>query len=191
MSDSPRVPPIELDDATDEVRSILTADLGGAGAAVGSLADHNIFRTLAQHPQLFRAWLPFGGFLLTQGVLPARDRELLILRTGANCHSSYEWGQHLRISALIGISDEEIARVAKGPAADGWSEHDIALLNAADELCARHEISDPTWAALERTYDRPQMIEATMLVGHYVMVAGCLNSFGVELDDGLEPLPGE
>jgi hypothetical protein len=32
-------------------------------------------------------------------------------------------------------------------------------------------------------------MEATMLVGHYKMVAFCLNSFGVELDDGLEAFP--
>jgi hypothetical protein len=32
-------------------------------------------------------------------------------------------------------------------------------------------------------------MEATMVVGHYQMLAGALNSFGVELDEGLEPLP--
>jgi hypothetical protein len=32
-------------------------------------------------------------------------------------------------------------------------------------------------------------MEATMVVGHYHMLAFALNSFGVELDDGLEPLP--
>jgi hypothetical protein len=28
-----------------------------------------------------------------------------------------------------------------------------------------------------------------MVVGHYQMLAGALNTFGVELDEGLEPLP--
>ena len=33
-------------------------------------------------------------------------------------------------------------------------------------------------------------MEATMVIGHYLdMVAFALNSFGVELDEGLEPLP--
>jgi alkylhydroperoxidase family enzyme len=51
------------------------------------LGDNNIFSTLARHRDLFRAWLPFGGALLGGGVLPARERELLILRTGWNCAS--------------------------------------------------------------------------------------------------------
>ena len=46
-----------------------------------------------------------------------------------------------------------------------------------------------TWEALAETYDTEQLIEATMVVGHYHMLAFALNTFGVELDDGLEPLP--
>ena len=50
-------------------------------------------------------------------------------------------------------------------------------------------MSEETWAALAETYDTEQLIEATMVVGHYHMVAFALNTFGVELDEGLEPLP--
>jgi len=45
-------------------------------------------------PGLFRKWMPFAGKLLA-GKLPARDRELLILRTAWHCRSPYEWGQHV------------------------------------------------------------------------------------------------
>jgi len=155
------------------------------------LSANNIFPTFAQHPELFKVWLPFGGRLLGGSSLPERDRELLILRTSVNSRSSYEWGQHVRISRTIGISDEEIHRVLNGPEADGWTPHETALLRAADELHESSVISDDTWATLESTYDRKQMIEATMLVGHYKMVAFALNSFGVELDEGLEALPAQ
>ena len=43
--------------------------------------------------------------------------------------------------------------------------------------------------ALAETYDTEKLMEATMVVGHYQMLAGALNTFGVELDEGLEPLP--
>ena len=77
----------------------------------------------------------------------------------------------------------------EGPDADGWSTHDAALLRAADELHQHSRISDPTWGTLAETYDAEQLIEATMVVGHYHMLAFAVNSFGVELDEGLEPLP--
>ena len=186
MTDAPRIPPLPPEDWDGEVKQILEAVPGGAESRLG---DNNVFPTLAQHPELFRAWLRFAGYLLTSGKLSGRDRELLILRTAVNCHSSYEWGQHVRISLAGGIEREVIDRVPDGPEADGWSPHDAALLRAADELHTGSRISDETWGALAETYGTEELIEVALVVGHYQMLAGALNSFGVELDEGLEPLP--
>jgi 4-carboxymuconolactone decarboxylase len=182
----PRIPPLPPDRWEGDLRRILEATPAGIDRRLG---DNNIFPTFAQHPDFFRAWLPFGGYLLTAGKLSGRDRELLILRTAVNCRSSYEWGQHVRISLDGGIEREAIDRVLEGPDADAWSPHEAALLRAADELHERSRISDETWEALAETYDAEQLIEATIVVGHYHMVAFALNSLGVELDEGLEPLP--
>jgi 4-carboxymuconolactone decarboxylase len=186
MSDQPRIPPLPPDEWEGDIKRILEAVPGGVENRLG---ENNIFPTLARHPELFRAWLRFGGYLLTSGKLSGRDRELLILRTAVNCGSSYEWGQHVRISLAGGIEREAIDRVLEGPDAAGWSEHEAALLRAADEFNQGYRISDVTWAKLAETYDTEKLIEATMVVGHYTMLAGALNSFGVELDEGLEPLP--
>jgi 4-carboxymuconolactone decarboxylase len=182
----PRIPPLPESQWSDQLRPILEATPPGFDVRLG---DNNIFPTLARHEQLLRAWLPFGGFLLGRGVLGARERELLILRTGFNCSSAYEWGQHARIAEHIGISHEEIARVAEGPDAPGWSAADATLLRAADELHERAKIADETWAALAESHDERGLLEIAMLVGHYHMVAFALNSAGVELDAGLEGLP--
>jgi 4-carboxymuconolactone decarboxylase len=186
VSDEPRIPPLPPDQWTGDLKRILEAVPGGVENRLG---DNNIFPTFARHPDFFRAWLPFGGFLLTAGKLSGRDRELLILRTAVVCRSDYEWGQHVRISLAGDIDRETIDRVLEGPDAEGWSPHEAALLRAVDELQADSRISDGTWAALAETYEPEQLIEATMVVGHYTMLAGALNSFGVELDEGLEPLP--
>jgi 4-carboxymuconolactone decarboxylase len=182
----PRIAPLPESEWDDELRAILQARPPGLATRLG---DNNIFPTFARHKDLFRAWLPFGGFLLGGGVLDARERELLILRTGYNCSSGYEWGQHVRIAEGIGMPREEIARVAAGPDADGWAAEDAALLRACDELHEHAKISDPTWARLAERYDERGLLEIAMLVGHYHLVAFALNSAEVELDDGLEDLP--
>lgn len=186
MSPEPRIPPLPPDEWSGEIKQILEAVPGGVENRLG---DNNIFPTLAQHPELFRAWLRFGGYLLTSGKLPGLDRELLILRTAVNCASSYEWGQHVRISLAGGIERDVIDRVLDGPDAEGWTPHESALLRAADELHSGSRIADETWAALAETLDTEQLMETALVVGHYQMLAGALNSFGVELDEGLEPLP--
>jgi alkylhydroperoxidase family enzyme len=182
----PRIAPLAESEWPQDLRSVLEARPSGFNVRLG---DNNIFPTLAHNKELFRAWLPFGGFLLSSGRLPARERELLILRTACNCRSDYEWGQHVRLSEGLGIDRAEIVRVSEGPDAPGWSAADAALLRAADELHEHAKIAAPTWSALAERHDDGTLIEIAMLVGHYHLVAYALNSLEVELDDGLEPLP--
>src|SRR4051794_32249275 len=180
--DVPRIPPLKADERDEQQRELL----GDVGTATGPAS--NIFDTLVRNPGLFRKWLPFGGKLLS-GKLPARDRELLILRTGWHCRSAYEWGQHVLLARSVGITDEEMARVVDGPDAPGWDAFDRALLAAADELHADACVSDATWAALAERYDERQLIELPMLVGHYHLVAFTLNSLGVQREEGVPGLP--
>ena len=182
----PRIPPLADDEPEGEVADILNALPSGADGPTGS---YNIFRTLARHPDLFRSWLPFGGYLLVGGKLPAAERELMILRSAVRCRSSYEWGQHVRIALRLGMDRETIDRVAEGSDASGWSDHEAAVLRAVDELHDSSRISDTTWETLVREYDETQLIELTLLIGQYHMVAFALNSLGVQLDEGLEGLP--
>jgi 4-carboxymuconolactone decarboxylase len=184
----PRIEPLPQDEWDDELRGILERRVAPAHVALG---EHNIFATLARNKRLFTAWMPFAGQLLARGVLPARERELLILRTAQNCGSDYEWGQHVRIGLAAGLSRAEIDRVAVGPSDDDWSEEDRVLLCAADELHTENKISDPTWTRLATRYDEQAMIEIAVLVGQYHLVAFALNSLEVELDAGLEGLPGD
>jgi alkylhydroperoxidase family enzyme len=174
----PRIPPLPASERDEQARELL------AGVQVADAPAANIFATLVRHPGLFRRWLPFGGKLLA-GKLPARDRELLILRTAVHCDAEYEWGQHRLIGLASGISEDEIDRVRSGAEAEGWDGFDAALLRAADELHADSRISDGTWETLASRYDDRQLIEVPMVVGHYHMVAFTLNSLGVQLEGGV------
>jgi 4-carboxymuconolactone decarboxylase len=178
----PRLAPLTEADSTPAQREVL-ADVGGADAL-------NIFATLARYPRLFRRWSPFAGKLLSRGQLAARDRELVILRTAVLTGAAYEWGQHVAIGRNAGLSDDEIARVAAGPETPGWSNDDASLLTAVDELLDDHCITDATWDQLSARYDDEQLIELTMLAGSYAMLAGTLNSLGVQLE-GDQPALGQ
>jgi alkylhydroperoxidase family enzyme len=171
---APRIAPLPVegrDPRTEELLEPLRRPDG---------TELNIFATLARHPKLFKRWSAFGGTLLYGGTLPERARELLILRTGYLCRAHYEWGQHVEIGRAAGLSDEEIARVAEGPGAEGWSAEDAELLRAADELHLDSCIANPTWAALAARWDEQQLIEVCMVVGQYHLIAFTLNSLGVQ-----------
>jgi alkylhydroperoxidase family enzyme len=159
-----------------------------ADAAPGFKADTNIFATLLHHPSLARDYRRFGDNLRT-GLLPIRDRELLILRTAWNCRSAYEWGQHGNIALTAGLTPAEVAAVAAYPDSGPWSPVDTALLSAADELHVHACITDPTWETLSNRYDARQLIEVTMLVGNYHLLAFVMNSLGISPESDAAPLP--
>lgn len=169
------MPPAERSGPTAELLDTLKFAPGGEVP--------NIFATLAHHPRLLKRWSAFGGTLLFRSELNDRDRELLILRTAWHCKAHYEWHNHVPMGRRSGLTTAEIARVTEGPAADGWSEADAALLRAADELHEDAVIGDATWAALAGRYEPAQLVEIPMVVGQYHLVAFTLNSLGVQIDD--------
>ncbi len=179
---NPRVPPVTDESSLDtQARDLLRAT--SLGPAV------NIFRTLVRHPKLFKRWLVFANHVLFRSTIPPRDREILILRTGWRCRAEYEWGQHVIIGKAVGLSDDEILRIADGSEAPGWDPFDAALLRAADELHEDHFISDATWKDLGERYSTEQLMDAVFTVGQYTLVSMALNSFGVQLDSGVPGFP--
>ena len=175
----PRIHPLDRADANEAQKRVLG----------DSERPLNIFGTIAHHETLAEKWLVFGRYVLSESTLPARDREILILRIGWLLQAEYEWGQHARIGRRVGLSDEEILRVAEGPEAKGWSAHERALLRATDQLRSDAFIDDDTWSELDKTYSTEQMMDLVFTVGQYNLVSMALRTFGVQREDGVEGLP--
>jgi len=181
-----RVKPPRLSPVTDPSAAVLELyDRGGLRAPDGTTL--NIFGTLAHHPDLLRRWLVFATHVLSKNTLPARDRELLILRTGWRCRSQYEFSQHALIALRCDMSADEVQSCKGDIDRERWSAHDAALLRAADELHDDARLSDTTWQSLAGAYDDQQMLDVIFTVGNYHLVAFALNSCGVELDIGVPP----
>jgi 4-carboxymuconolactone decarboxylase len=150
----------------------------------------DVFQTCIRNLELCRSWMPFTDYILSdRQSITARDRELLILRTGFLSRSDYEWAQHVGLGRRVGLTEDEITRIPAGPAAPGWSRFDVALLNAADELHRDQHISDATWTLLRERYDDRQMMDVIFTVGQYTLVSMFLNSAGVQLERGQTGIP--
>ncbi len=179
---SPRIQPKPAD--TPELEEIFAKALGSPSGK-----PLNIFGTLAHHPKLLKRFNVLGGFFLNAGLLPEREREIVILRVGFNCQSVYEFGQHTVIGRRVGLTDSEIAALANATLAYPWSIDDAALLALADDLCTDDCVSSQTWEALKMRWSEAELLELTMVAGFYRMVSGFLNTTGVQLDDGVPAWP--
>src|SRR5205085_7624266 len=68
---------------------------------------------LARQPDLLAPFLGWAAALALQGVLSHREHELLALRAAWNCKSDFEWGEHVEYARAAGLTDDEIAAVAR------------------------------------------------------------------------------
>ena len=179
----PRIPPVSLADADPDVADLLGqfSRLRGDDASV-----LNVFGTLANHPKLFRKWLVFANYILVRSTLDPRVRELAVLRVGWRCDAPYEWGQHVVVGRAVGLSDDDIRRVAEGPDVPGWTAAEVAVLRATDELHDRSTITDATWAELGEHFTDEQILDLVFLVGNYHIVSFALNACRVARDDGVD-----
>lgn len=173
---SPRIAPLQNAELDAEQQEI-----------VAPMGDRvlNIFRTMIQAPKAAKGFLAWGNYVLSKkNDLPARERELVILRIGFLCKAGYEWTQHVPIGQRAGLTDDEVARIKLGADAPGWSAADQALLRASDELHHDQFIASETWAALKAHFTDKQCMDVVFTAGQYTQVSMILNTFGVQLDAG-------
>ena len=187
----PRIPSIPVREWPPAMREALAALLPENSrhprlSTEGRPKAMNALGTLAQHPELTKAFNTFNGHILYNTSLSPRQRELLVLRIAHLRQSEYEWRQHLVLAADADITEDEVAAIQAGPDAPSWSTADAALVRAADELLADARIADDTWATLADELDTHQLMDVVFTVGAYDLIAMAFKSFGVELDDDLK-----
>ena len=181
-----RLPPLPAEEWDEAVEQSLSGMLPperrnprGAG---------NALSTFARHPALTKQFLPLNVYLLYSSTLPARVRELAVLRVAHRRQCSYEWAQHVILAKKAGITDDEIAavcRAGEGTAGD-FDAFERAVLTGVDELEEKSELSDATWATLGTRLDDRQRMDYVFTVGCYALVAMAFNTFGVELENAAE-----
>jgi alkylhydroperoxidase family enzyme len=137
-----------------------------------------------------RYWA-YTGYFVRNATIPARDREVIILRTAWLNRGDYIWGRHNIIGQEAGLTEQEISRVTLGDDAAGWSDFDAALLRAADELYTSRFVSEATWNTLGERYTESQLREVVLIVGNYTQLSMFQNTLGAQLEPGIEGLPGD
>lgn len=141
-----------------------------------------IFTTLGRGRGLFWGWLHFAGRLMPGGSLPRRHTELAILRVAHLRGCAYEFEHHALLGRRAGVTDDDLARVREGAAAQGWSDQERLLLEVADELVTTKDLSEPLWDRLRAAYDERTTLEVLLLIGHYDMLATTLMTLRLSPD---------
>lgn len=160
-------PPLSDDDWPDSL-----ADLRGGFA--GAL---NVYRTMAHHPALLRAWAPLRQHVVRDSALGPERSEVVILRAAHRMGSGYEWAHHVSRARGLGFSDVRIASLRGSP--DG---EDGLIVQAVDALFDQHCLPPALEADLAGLIGRPAVIDLMATVGFYSVLGFLLMTYDTPLD---------
>jgi alkylhydroperoxidase family enzyme len=170
MSHSP-CPPISDADWPDSI-----ADL-----RVGFAGQLNVYRTMAHHPALLRAWAPLRQHLVKESALGPRQSEVVILRTGHRLGSRYEWAHHVSRARALGFTDARIRAIAATP-----EDEDGLIVRAVDALLDMHRIPLALEAELAAAIGREAVFDLIATVGFYTVLAGILMTYETPVDPAID-----
>jgi alkylhydroperoxidase family enzyme len=186
MTSGPRAPPLPPREWSDAARAAI-AILSEPASRIGldpsdETHVHNLVCTQLRHPALMRAYFPFLRFLLSDGVLAPRLRELAILRVAWLRQAEYEWTQHVLISRRVGVTDEELSALTRPVENRAWDPVEACVIRAADELIGSARLTDATWQGLAPRLGVEGLIELIHVIGNYDLIAMFMNATGLELE---------
>jgi len=170
----PRIPYVDLDLAHERVREIYES----------LPVKLNLFRMFAHAERNFQPLLQLGGTILARQQLEAKFREHAILYIAAISAARYEWVQHVPIARAAGVTEEQISALeAQQIGSKCFDSAERAVLEFTAEVVRDVRPSDATLAALRAHLSDREVVELTLAIGYYMMVARVMEATGVELEE--------
>jgi len=142
----------------------------------------NLYKALAHNPDLLLNFMRLGNALLTKTELSPKLRELAILRIAGLAGSEYEWTQHYPVALEVGVSRDQAKALSHWPESTVFSEEERAILQYTDEVAQNVMVKDDTFNVLKQYLSERSIVELTLSIGHWGMVARLLVPLHVDVD---------
>jgi alkylhydroperoxidase family enzyme len=151
-------------------------------AALATLPVRNVFSMMAHAATLAPPVFEFTNVLFKDMQLEARLRQVAILRVGYLCESQYEVYHHEKAGRAAGLSAEEMNALKKGAAQHCLGPREIGVARFAEEMTLQVKASEQAFAAVRAFLSEREMVELTLVVGFYNMVARFLETLEIEIE---------
>jgi uncharacterized peroxidase-related enzyme len=119
------------------------------------------FRTLANRPEVLKAFVPFYGAVMAPGTIPRRIQELVYLTCSYANQCAFCTAAHTVTGTKAGITEQEMQSLQAGHDR-GFSEPELAAIRYAREL-TRTANAATTRDALAAHFNDEQMVEITLV----------------------------
>ena len=181
-----RVGNVAREDLPDSQRHIYDEITGSRG--VTSIG--NGFGALMNSPEATGRVAALGAYLRFQSQIPDATRELVILTVARELNCDYEWAHHEPLAVKVGVSDATIAAIRDGKAPEGLPQNEAAIVRYVQVLLREHSMTDDIFEPVLRKLGTVDLIDLTVMVGYYNLLALGFAALGVEPEEGFTGLNG-
>src|SRR5437867_6698272 len=148
----------------------------------------SIYRLIATAPQLLIPWTDLVSALY-QSTVPARLREIAILRQAACANSLYEVHQHGILALSNGLSKEEVALITSSQPVTTLSAAENLVCRMSEQLERSARLDEATFTEARALVENRQFIELATVISRYCCVVGSVNATSLNGECG-NPLEG-
>jgi alkylhydroperoxidase family enzyme len=143
----------------------------------------NIMKILMVAPDPFwKGQRALGRSAVVDTTISDQHRELLILRVAYLSNSDYELHHHLPLGRNAGLSEAKCEAMRTGDYS-GLDEAERALAQFVTEIVRDIAPGDGTLAAMRAHFSDAQVLEVTLIVGYYMMIARVIGVTGIGTDE--------
>jgi 4-carboxymuconolactone decarboxylase len=180
----PRVEPVsDKAQVAPEHHHVVDAVLQVFGALRG---PHSI---LLHSPQLDEHALNLGNYFRYNSVVKSPEKELAIITAAREKDCLYVWAAQVGAGRRAGLREEAIAVVKERGDTSSLEPHEAAIINYVRQLFRNNRVEQALFDQLMERFGLQGLIEITMVVGYYGMLAGVVNAFDVPAPPDGDQLP--
>lgn len=172
-----RIEPVDTNCLNEDQADLLS----NAATAYGKPLD--IYLTLARCPGLLRRVMGLGGFFQSC-LIPAVDREIVILTVANECGSAYLSFERCDSAKRAGLTSDQIDSLYSAKVDSRlWTTQQYSLMKFTKELLSDDDVSDEVWSSISSHDNFEYMTQLIVLIGFYRTIATFINVARIELTD--------
>jgi 4-carboxymuconolactone decarboxylase len=142
------------------------------------------FRALLHNPKAAGYLTSMGAQLRFQSAMPEELKEFVICVIAREWNSDIEWTAHAALAAKAGVSAESLEAVRTGKTPAGLDDREQVMLRFVHELSRKKNVSDETFAAVEKLLGTKGVVDLTLTCGYYTAINMAQIALKPEMEEG-------
>ena len=137
-------------------------------------------------PEAAQRVTALNQYLRRDSSLPLKIQELAMLVTAREMDCQHIWNAHAASAVAAGVPRQLVDALREGDELADLRADEAAAVNYGREFFRTHQVSRGGWQAAFEQFGTQGLVELTLVMGSYSMLAFCINAFDTDLPPNRE-----